>query len=338
MHAPLSTISPHLASSYSVLPEEESTPLWELILEQFKDQYVAQRRDLAGHPERARSVSRGYLLGGGSIIDFWEVELSEKRMLSWEAQGCATACGRGRRTRRHARRGVRATLARSSFGARPTRVEADRSLTSCRLVIILLASAAISFVLAFLEDGDDKATAYVEPIVILLILIANAIVGVVQETNAEKAIEVRIPVSAAGRPRTSSGPRRARSFSSQADSHRTNLQALMKYTPDSAKVTRDGRALKVAAADVVPGDIITVAVGDKIAADARVVQVLSASFTVDQALLTGESQSVSKGTATVKDEDAVKQDMVNMLFSVRFPALEFEMWTLTRWMCRERRS
>lgn len=112
----------------------------------------------------------------------------------------------------------------------------------------------------------------------------------------------------------------------------------MKYTPDSAKVTRDGRALKVAAADVVPGDIITVAVGDKIAADARVVQVLSASFTVDQALLTGESQSVSKGTATVKDEDAVKQDMVNMLFSVRFPALEFGMWTLTRWMCRERRS
>ena len=102
-------------------------------------------------------------------------------------------------------------------------------------------------------------------------------------------------------------------------------QALMKYTPDSAKVTHDGRALRVAAAEVVPGDILTVAVGDKIAADARIVQVLSASFTVDQALLTGESQSVSKGTSTVNDQDAVKQDMVNMLFSVRL-SFSCQLW------------
>ena len=94
-------------------------------------------------------------------------------------------------------------------------------------------------------------------------------------------------------------------------------QALMKYSPDEAKVIRDGRALKVHASEVVPGDIITVAVGDKVPADARVFAITSASFTIDQALLTGESQSVSKTTDTVKDDGAVKQDMINMLFSVR---------------------
>ncbi len=89
----------------------------------------------------------------------------------------------------------------------------------------------------------------------------------------------------------------------------------MEYTPDSAKVIRDGRSSRVQASELVPGDVISVAVGDKIPADARVVSISSAAFTVDQALLTGESQSVSKNTSTVKDDKAVKQDMVNMLFS-----------------------
>ncbi|THH05080.1 hypothetical protein EW145_g5060 [Phellinidium pouzarii] len=152
-----------------------------------------------------------------------------------------------------------------------------------QLVLILLASAFISFILALLEESDgtsSRATAFVEPLVILLILVANAAVGVIQETNAEKAID-----------------------------------ALKEYSPDEATVIRSGQIGRVHASELVPGDIISVAVGDKVPADCRLLSISSSSFRVDQAILTGESVSVNKYVDAVPDLQAVKQDMTNMLFS-----------------------
>ncbi|CAO3636119.1 unnamed protein product [Cunninghamella echinulata] len=154
-----------------------------------------------------------------------------------------------------------------------------------QLVIILLVAAGISFLLAFLEEHDSNKestmTAFVEPLVILLILIANATVGVLQETSAEKAID-----------------------------------ALRDYSPDEAKVIRSqGKHQKIHANQLVPGDIIEISVGDKIPADARLLTITTSVLRLDQAILTGESESVMKQTQPIEDPYAVKQDQINMLFS-----------------------
>ncbi|OQD70059.1 hypothetical protein PENDEC_c027G02976 [Penicillium decumbens] len=148
-----------------------------------------------------------------------------------------------------------------------------------QLVLILLGSAAVSFVLALFEEGDDW-TAFVDPAVILTILILNAVVGVTQESSAEKAIA-----------------------------------ALQEYSANEAKVVRDGKAQRIKAENLVPGDVIHIAVGDRVPADCRLLSIHSNSFRVDQAILTGESESVSKETRVIQDRKAVKQDQINMLFS-----------------------
>ncbi|EAA62836.1 hypothetical protein AN5743.2 [Aspergillus nidulans FGSC A4] len=148
-----------------------------------------------------------------------------------------------------------------------------------QLVLILLGSAAVSFVLALFEESDDW-TVFVDPAVILTILILNAIVGVTQESSAEKAIA-----------------------------------ALQEYSANEAKVVRDGVVQRIKAEDLVPGDIVHVAVGDRVPADCRLLAIHSNSFRVDQAILTGESESVAKDTRAVSDRQAVKQDQTNILFS-----------------------
>merc|ERR1719436_539536 len=154
------------------------------------------------------------------------------------------------------------------------------------LVRILLLAAVISFVLALFEEDSGEhgmLTAFIEPLVILTILIANAIVGIWQERNAESAIE-----------------------------------ALKEYEPAMAKVFRQdrpGQVQQIRAAELVPGDIVDISVGDQIPADLRLVEIKSTTLRIDQALLTGESVSVIKQLESVNDTRAVNQDKKNLLFS-----------------------
>ena len=143
------------------------------------------------------------------------------------------------------------------------------------MILILLIAAAISFTVAIVE-GNPKE--FFEPVLILLIVFINAILGVFQESKAEKA-----------------------------------LDALKNMSAPHARVIRDGKEMLISSSELVPGDIIRLEAGDFIPADARLLQ--SASLKAEESALTGESVPSEKDAEAVVDEDAPLGDRSNMVFS-----------------------
>lgn len=143
------------------------------------------------------------------------------------------------------------------------------------LVRILLVAAIVSFVLAWYdgeEGGEMEITAFVEPLVIFLILIVNAAVGIWQESNAEKALE-----------------------------------ALKEIQSEHADVVRDGKKVSnLPAKELVPGDIVELRVGDKVPADMRVLSLISSTVRIEQGSLTGESEAVSKTVKVVPENSDIQ--------------------------------
>ncbi len=144
------------------------------------------------------------------------------------------------------------------------------------LVIILLIAIVISMVEWLLQDPRETALPF-EAIVILAIVVLNALLGYVQESRAEKSV-----------------------------------RALMALAAPEATVVRDGERQRIASHDIVPGDILLVEAGDKIPADARIVE--EANLQTDEATLTGESMPVAKDVQPI-DADVGLGDRRNMLFS-----------------------
>lgn len=131
-----------------------------------------------------------------------------------------------------------------------------------RLVQILLAVAVLSGVLSMFEEDPS---AFVEPASIVLILVLNAIIGVWQSRSAQDSLE-----------------------------------ALKALQPETACVLRDGQWISsLPAEDLVPGDIVYLRVGDKIAADARIIALKTTTFMTDEASLTGESLPAAKSVEPV---------------------------------------
>ena len=143
------------------------------------------------------------------------------------------------------------------------------------MILILVGAALISFVVACVE-GNPKE--FFEPALILLIVVVNAIMGVMQESKAEKA-----------------------------------LDALKGLSAPHARAIRNGVETILNASELVPGDIIRLEAGDFIPADARLLH--SVSLKSEESALTGESVPSEKDARSIVDQNAPLGDRNNMIFS-----------------------
>ncbi len=143
------------------------------------------------------------------------------------------------------------------------------------MIVILIIAAIVSFVIACIQ-GHPKE--FFEPALILLIVVLNAIIGVLQESRAEKA-----------------------------------LDALKNMSAPHARVLRDGEEKIIDAAELVPGDIIRLEAGDFVPADARLIQ--SSALKSEESALTGESVPSEKNAEAEVPENAPLGDRTNMVFS-----------------------
>ncbi len=176
----------------------------------------------------------------------------------------------------------RALLQREKFGLNKLREKKKKTLFQKFIdqfkdvmILILIVSAIISFVVAL--NGHDP-NEFFEPALILLIVILNAVLGVMQSSKAEKA-----------------------------------LDALKNMSVPHARVVREGKEYVIDAADLVPGDVIRLEAGDFVPADARLIR--SSSLKSEESALTGESVPSEKDASAIIKSDAPLGDRVNMVFS-----------------------
>ena len=143
------------------------------------------------------------------------------------------------------------------------------------MILILIAAAVVSFTLACIENNPKE---FFEPALILLIVILNALMGVIQESKAEKA-----------------------------------LDALKNMSAPHARVIRNGKEEVIDAIDLVPGDVIKLEAGDFVPADARLIK--SVSLKSEESALTGESVPSEKDAEVVIAQNSPIGDRHNMVFS-----------------------